>query len=323
MIPPKVFYIQKLDNPPLYNAGKELCTVEYDRGWVEYLNETSDIYYSPGLSQFHYQSILPSAVRYIKDFYQTQSTSNLGLLYRLLAERLEHPFAIPIIIYSDFNLFNITCGTVRFTALVLCGVDPASIPAIFQVEKNQTITDLNQTHLISSTAHINQVAELENKELIISFSSTPIPRILNTTLRNTMYDSANANTFDMDGNGIINFWKQFTTDNRINIVVSSDASIRKLIKFSENIWNVKFQPLEPDAHSLAKMFEKFNDPENKQLNLYVSDITEEFNLEYLIPWTTPKSVWYHTLNKKIHLFSTLKGPNSAQWPIVAMGNFVK
>lgn len=29
------------------------------------------------------------------------------------------------------------------------------------------------------------------------------------------------------------------------------------------------------------------------------------------------------LNKKVHLFSTFKGLLSVQWPIIAIGNFVK
>jgi hypothetical protein len=323
MLPPKIFYLQKLDNPPLYNAGKELHTVEYHRGWIEYLNETSDVYYSSGLTEQQYRLFLPVALDWILKQYRNKDYKSLGLLKQLLSERLEQPFAMPMM--SDLRIGNrFSCGTTRFTASVLCGVDPAEIPVVFQVNKNQTDSRLGSAQLVSSTAQINQLADLEDKEFTLSFSQDSNPVVLSSTLRNSVYEEfPTLDTFKDYGNNILNFWNRYTTDNRINIVISCDNATKSLIKFSEDIWNAEFCNLEHTGFGFGQILEKFGKPGPGQLNLYVYNIEEEFNLEYLIPWTHPNNVWFHTLNKKVHLFDTTRGPNSACWPIVAIGNFVK
>ena len=323
MIPPKVFYIQKLDNPPLYNAGKELHTVEYNRGWIEYLNETSDVYYSAGLTDQQYQTFLPTALDWILKNYHANDYQRLGLLKHLLLERLEAPFIMPLM--SDLRTGNIfSCGTTRFTASVLCGIDPAEIPVVFQVDKNQTDYRLGSAQLVSSTDQINQLADLADKQFTIAFSKDPKPIVTSSALRNSVYEGhLEAEVFTEYGTNILNFWSRYITDGRINIVISCRRETRSLIKFSEDIWNVEFSDLENTSFSFGEILGKFGERGDGQLNLYVYNITEEFNLEYLIPWTHPNNVWYHTLNKKVHLFDTTRGANTACWPIVAMGNFVK
>jgi len=319
-----VYYLQKLDNPPYYNAGQELHTIEYHRGWVEYLNTTSNIYYANGLQSELYQQLINYAVEKLTRSYLLKDSAVLGLIHQLSLVRLEQPFELPMSIWiHSTGCPEIACGATRFTASVICGVDPATMPVIFQVNKNQDSDMLNYAQLITNTAEINCVAGLKDKEFTMAFTQTAVPHIMNMALRNTPYDiQAQSNIFEMTGNYIIDFWNQFVTNGKINLIVSCSDSTRQLIKFSKDIWNVEFCELDHKSFGFGKILKRFGETSNGQLNLFVYDIAKEFNLEYLIPWTHPKNVWYHTKNKKVHLFTTAKGPASATWPIVPMGNFV-
>jgi hypothetical protein len=323
MAAPLVRYLQKLDNPPFYNAGKELITVEYDRGWIEYLSDTSDVYYTHGLTYQQYQMFLPVVPHYLSAAYHLREHSKIGLIKKLTKERLEYPFSMPL--FADLRIgYVFSCGSSRFTALVLCGIEPEEIPVVFQADKNQKDSRVGNAQLMSSTDQIDQVANLHDKQFILTFTKTLLPAVEGSVLRNSIYESPNVlEVFDEDGKCAFDFWDKFTTNDRININIKCSNSTKSLIKFNEDIWNVTFSELENHSFAFGEILAKFGLKEPGQLNLFVYDITDEFHLEYLIPWTHPNNVWYHTLNKKVHLVDTTRGPNSATWPIVAMGNFVK
>jgi hypothetical protein len=319
--PPNVFYLSKSDNPPYYNAGKELHTVEYDRGWVEYLLQTSDLYFMK-MSDSLIDLYRPTTVEWIRLAWIGRDEKRLSLLKYLASHRISQPFDLPI--FNNWRQPSIlTCGNTRFSAEVLCGTGPGQIPVFFLTEKGCRPPTLAEATSITSTAQAEEISNITSIDYRLTFSQTAVPHVITSTLRNSMFDTNEAHSNFTDGKFIVDFWEKFTQDNRINITITCDEKSKQLIKFDTKIWNVKFQTNPISGFSFGQILGKFNQPDNDQLNLYVYSINTSFDLLYLIPWTTTNSVWYHTINKQVHLVDTSRGAATACWPIVAMGNFVK
>jgi hypothetical protein len=319
---PFVFYLNKKDNLPFYSAGKELHTVEYDRGWVEYLLETSDLYFirltTELIQQYNYIATL-----WIETAWIDQIPKHLSVIKQLSNTRLDTPFSLPL--FADWRKGPIfTCGSNRFTAEILCGTGPNQIPVFFQTEKGKRPPELSQAIAITSTEQAESIAQMQDIDYRLAFDRNVNPSVMNSVLRNSVYEAdAEYKTFEEDGKVIVNFWNKFIQDKKINITVTCNENSKKYIKFNPHIWNVNFVFKQMAGFSFGEILSKFNQPDNQYLNLYVYDLCEEFNLAYLLPWTTTNSVWYHSVNKKINLFDTSRGAATACWPIVPMGNFVK
>lgn len=320
---PRVTYLSKRDNPPHYYAGKELHTVEFDRGWVEYLLETSDLYFArldhELMTRYHY-----NATAYIQNIWQNKSLKHFSLLNQLANIRMQKPFDLPL--FADLRSgYNFSCGSSRFTAEILCGTETGQIPVFFQTNKGDRPSQLGSAVAITSTQQAEEISSIDQYEFRMSMSRSKTPTVIGTVLRNTIYEAdPDYSTFTEHGKFIVDFWEKFTHDGLINITITCNQNVIPLIKYNENLWNVKFNFGEMHGFSFSEILGKFNEPNpNNELNLFVYDIAQPFSLEYLMPWTTTNSVWYHTLNKKINLFDTTRGPATSCWPIVAMGNFVK
>lgn len=322
MNPPTVYYLHKNDNLLNYTEGKELHTIEYDRGWVEYLLDTSDIYFQPRLTETQYQNFLLEASLFIKTYYTSKDYNIMSLLKHLATERMEHPFSLPL--FTDTRQGNIfSCGTTRFTANVLCGSGLEDMPVVFQTEKNagppstiaQKITNTDQLHELANLAQYN---------FTLMFTQGANPKVMGSVLRNTIYEKDSAkDPFNENGKFIFDFWSKFTHNGLINVTVSCNEETQKLISFDPEIWNVTWTELEHNGFGFGQILGKFGEANTPNLNLYVYNISTPFPLEYLLPWGHSNHVWFHTLNKQVHLFDTTRGPATACWPIVAMGNFVK
>jgi hypothetical protein len=319
---PKVFYLSKKDNLPNYYAGKELHTVEYDRGWIEYLLQTSDVYFLK-LNNRLRADYHPTAKLWLETAWFNQDCKHLSLMNQLINIRLEQPFDLPL--FTDWRNGRVfSCGNSRFTAEILCGTEPEQIPVFFQVAPGHRPKELETAIPVTSTRQAEQLSNIVDTEYRLAFDQSSQPVVISSILRNTIYEAdSNYSTFEENGQFILNFWKKFVSDGRINITVTSNSVSQKLVHFNTAIWNVNFIQADMEGFSFGEILDKFNQPNDGRLNLYVYDITEPFDLCYLLPWTTTNRVWCHTLNKKVNLFDTTRGAATACWPIVAMGNFVK
>lgn len=320
---PFVYYLNKKNNPPHYYAGKELHTVEYDRGWVEYLTQSCDLYFTK-LNQDLLDRYRYNAVSYIETLWDQQKNKHYSLLNQLANTRIEKPFDLPL--FADWRQgSNFTCGSTRFTAEILCGTPSDQIPVFFQTNKGQRPVELDSAIPVLSTAQAEELSGISDCEYRLTFAQSRTPTVMATVLRNTIYEAdSDYSTFEENGVFISNFWKKFTQDGKINLVITCHKNTKDLIEFSPHMWNVQFELKEMHGFSFGEVLAKFNQPNpDSQLNLFVYDIKNTFNLAYLLPWVTTNSVWYHTLNKKINLFDTTRGSATACWPIVSMGNFVQ
>jgi hypothetical protein len=320
---PRVTYLSKNSNQPFYSSEKELHIVEYDRGWVEYLLQESDIYFvrlDQALLDFYHCQ----AIDWIETAWRDQNPRYFSLLNKLCHHRMEKPFDLPL--FADWKQGPVlSCGNTRFTAEIVCGASPNSVPVFVQVPKGTpTPAALSQATAITSTAQAETLAGMEQVEYKLNFSQTDQPVVITSILRNTVFEADSGySTFEDDGNFILEFWKKFTRNGRINITVSCNPETQRHVDFNPDIWNVKFNFMPMLGFSFGEILAKFGKPDNDELNLYIYDIEKSFNLCYLLPWANINSVWYHTQNKKINLFETTRGGATACWPIVMMGNFVK
>lgn len=322
MKPAQIYYLNKVDNSPLYTKSKELHKIEFARGWVEYLLETSDIYFQFGLTEPQYQHFLPAVLDKIKSFYLDQDVKLMSLLRHLVIERMDHKFSLPL--FVDHRQGNIiTCGNLRFSANVLAGVLPSEMPTVIQTEKN-SLQPSELSHLITGTDQLDELSGIDQYEFLLDFSQGSHPVVLSSVLTNSIYyKDPTSESFSSDGLKIFEFWNKFTQDGLINLTVSCNVATRDLIKFDPKIWNVTYSQLEHNGFGFGQILEKFAEQKTPGLNLYVYNISEPLYLEYLLPWGHSNIVWSHTLNKQVHLFETTRGAATACWPIQAMGNFVK
>jgi len=324
---PSVLYLNKKDKLPYYQGGKELHIIEYDRGWVEYLLPTSDLYFCK-LDQLHlkhFGSNANSANRFaweliVTDEDPARGKHQLAVVRHLVDVRSKQPFDLPL--FVDWNIpSQFSCGNNRFTAEMLCGTGANVIPAFFLTEKGQQPKELEHATPIYSTQQAEQISNIEHIDYRLSLSQELRPRVTSTCLREARYEDQNY--FDDDGQLIADFWKRFLTNNKIAVQITCNENVKDLINFNETFWEVDFNFAPMLGFNFGEILAQFNKPNYRGLNLYVYDIQEPFNLSYLWPFGYEHNAWYHTLNKKIQLFDTTRGPSSACWPIVAMPDFVK
>jgi hypothetical protein len=290
---PKVFYLSKSDHLPYYRSGKELHTVEFDRGWVEYLLQTSDLYFIR-LSNNLLKKCRDHAMSRLTDQWLKKDQFSLGLIKKLATVRFEQEFDLPLFAHwQDPSI--ITCGTSRFTAEILHGIEADKIPVFFQTQKNQLPKELTNAMTVQSTQQAEELFPTDHLSYQLTFSSDASPVVMSSVLRDSVYNvdpdhSGTQESFIIQGQLTIDFWRKFTHNNRINITITCNKQSKQFINFDPTIWNVTFQSELMAGFSFAQILSKFNKPDDDQLNLYVYDISTTFDLLYLIPWTTTNSV---------------------------------
>jgi hypothetical protein len=324
---PSVMYLNKKDKLPYYQGGKELHIVEYDRGWVEYLLPTSDLYFcklnQALLNRFHGNA--NAAIRMAWQFIVTKEdpargNHQLAMVKHLVDVRSQQSFDLPL--FVDWNQpGSFSCGNNRFTAEMLCGTEADIIPTFFLVKKGQHPRELEQATPIYSTQQAEQISNIEHTEYKLTLSRTQRPLVISTMLGKALYDDRDY--FNTSGQLIADFWKRFLINDKIAVRITCNEDIKDLINFNRTFWEVDFDFKPMLGFNFGEILAQFNKPDYKGLNLYVYDIKEPLYLSYLLPFGHAHNVWYHTLNKKIHLFDTTQGPSSACRPIIAMSDFVK
>ena len=330
---PTMRYLKKFDHPPMIKRGRELTTIDYNTGWVEHMSTYCDLHYTAGISD----QLIEFFRRHLSEnrlieYNQQRETTLLGFIKNLVDIRREGPFAMPLFgscLTTDTPLLN--CGVSRFTATLLAGQDPGQTPCIWQVPKGQVNELLGPSTLVTSTLHAEELCKLEQVEYVLGFEyNNGKPIIINSILRDTVYDlntyaeSKNVN-FTNTGEDIMKFWDRHRNaeNNKVKITVACDTDSRRLVEFCSDDWDVTFIELETPDFSFAHVLAEFANSSKPQLILELRGVTEKFRLEYLVPLVDKNKVWFHTLDKKLNLVDTAKGPASATWPIVVWGNLVK
>jgi hypothetical protein len=324
---PWVTYSNKKDNPPHHLAGKELKTVEYDRGWVEYALQTSDVYFCK-LDKDMLNSLRGVANSVIRNCWtkaiespgDISGQAQMALIKHLIDIRAQRPFDLPLFVECNEN-HRFSCGANRFTAEILCGTGADMISTFFLTKKTtEPPAELSKATPIYSTQQAELISNIQDIEYQLGFSRDAKPRVVHVVLNELYRDIRN---FESEGDFIFKFWKKFEVENKINLRIHCNKQVKELIRFNKDIWQIDFKIAPMAGFSFGEILAEFNKPSHRGLNLYVYDIKEPLYLSYLLPFGHTNSVWYHTLNKKISLVDLTRGAATACWPIVVMGNFVK
>ena len=330
---PTMRYLKKFDHPPVIKRGRELTTIDYNTGWVEYMSTYCDVHYTAGISDQLIKIFKRSLSDYrLTEYNQQRETTLLGFIKNLTDIRREGPFALPLF---GFCLENqtplLSCGASRFTATMLAGQDLGQTPCIWQLPKGKTNEILGPTTLVTSTLHAEELCNLEQVEYLLGFEyNNGKPKIINSVLRDTVFDlntfgESKQVNFTTVGEDIMKFWDRHRNaeTNKVKITVACDPYARQFVVYNTNDWDVTFIDLETPDFSFAHILAEFSNSANPQLKLELRGVTDRFLLEYLVPLVDKNKVWFHTRDKKLNLVDTGKGPASATWPIIVWGNLVK
>jgi hypothetical protein len=330
---PAMRYLKKFDHLPMIKRGRELINIDYNNGWVEHMSNYCDLYYTAGISdQLIGLCKTQHLDKQLMSYNQQRETAVLGLVKQLTDIRREEPFAMPLFgSFLGVDIPYLTCGTTRFAATILSGHDPGQTPCIWQVPKGETRAVLGPTTLITSTLHVEELCNLEQVEYTLEFMyENGYYKVISSVLRDTEFDlstageSKSANFIEL-GEDAMKFWDRHRNaeTNKVKITVACDSHARQFVAYNRNHWDVTFVDLETPNFSFTRVLSEFANSSNPQLKLELRGVTEKFTLEYLIPLVDKNKVWFHTQDKKLNLVDTGKGPASATWPIIVLGNLVK
>lgn len=323
---PRIFYLNKPENLPDYKQGKELHLVHTDIGWVEYLSQDHDIYWVEGISKELYTSLHQQSLDQSKNHFHNQDFVSLGLLKNLVEYKLENEFKLPIFTGTFANnSIKVTCGLSRFFAMAVCQVDSKDIKFFLQANKNFRPTELLNYRLVTSTQQAENLSGMGSINHILSMMPTHPYHITSSVIRDSVYNkNYNEQYIFLDhGRSAMEFWEKFMSGGLIDIDIHCDNVSSSLIQFDPKIWRVNYHIAPMGNFLYSDILHKFELQEDNKLHLNLYRITEPLILDYILPLVSKDSSWYHTQNKKIHLYETTQTNNGASRPIVTWPSFVK
>ena len=329
MLKTKVVYRNQVDRPLLYSASKTLNTIEYNRGWIEYLQNEFDVYYVKGIPFEIYKHWKILSLSTLKMEYFKRHSRVLGLYNHLNHIRYDSDFTLPLFAnFSNSYTTEIACGSSRFLANISCGIPAEEISLVFQVKHGcSPLSEIPNSVLLNSTAHAEHLLGINDTEYEIVFRSHNGPiSVESSIISGSVFNLSLPNNVDTlidQGTRIFDFWNRFTKNQKINITITCNPEHQHLLKWDSNLFNVTIEHHNDCGFCFGAIMHQFRNNVDDKLHLWVQNITEPLHLELLLPWADPDICWYHTQNKKVHLFETTRGPESMLRTIKMIGNFVK
>ena len=323
----RIFYLSKPDNLPNYRAGKELHVVRDDIGWVEFLthNMDLDISWVEGIDEYTFNQIKTVALGHCARYYHSQDFASLGLLKNLVDHKRENNFDLPLFARLSKGSALITCGLSRLFALAASHVEAKDIKFFLQATKGSTFSNAITQQAVSTTKQAEQLSGIETINHILTMDTAEPHYIVSSVIRDSVYNKnpGEQYIFADQGRSTMEFWSKFISDGLINIQVHCNESSLPLIRFNPTIWRVNYHVEDMGTFLYADILDKFHKQADDKLHLNVYNITEPLDFEYMLPLVDKNNSWYHTQNKKVHLYETTQTDNGAEQPIVPWPNFVK
>ena len=148
-----------------------------------------------------------------------------------------------------------------------------------------------------------------------------------SVLKHSIYDKKDqALPHTQSGGNITGYWNKHIHHDKILLNIRCTPDVEKLIQPSK-IFDYTVVHEKPDEWqwSYGKIlgaYRKTEEPlrhNESKIHLWLYDITESINLEFLLPWITGQYTCCHTKNKKAMFFDTTSDVTSMQ----IIGNWVK
>lgn len=294
--------------------GKTFST-EFDGnqfGWVEYCLTKGDLYVwqkpSPDLTDKWKSWTIEDIRRAFID----ADHKHLGFARHLCQVQQREQFLMPIFAtMDDAGELTLGAGRTRFLALTCNGAQPDSV--IMLVPKDHNMPLLESCNKISSTAEFDKMFGLGylDYEVTLEERSEGLPVFCRSVIRHSIYDKQDQAMPHMNaGVTVYNFWqKNLKNYGKIALEIHCTESASKLIQPSElfrcNTIIEKDGEWEWNFGRLVGSYRKNESPIKKtDLYLWLFDVTEPVNLEFLLPWVDNDHTCFYSDNKKSVLFDT-------------------
>ena len=307
--------------------GNKLIITVPETGWVECARDHCKVYASKSFPDDFYNSNKKTVVQRIRTSWP-KFESNFGFVNHLANVLQNENFIMPAFSYNGKRGLEVTCGHSRFMAHSFSGKNLSTFGLVILSSKDfdhPLFTEIKSTDQFNEFYNLQEVdyeigLTLENSTLTVTTS----------ILRHTLYnvnDPLEDKTIAWLQKDIENFWTRFINEStkKINVKVHCLPEHRKFIN-SSNIFDIKFIDEESGwAFSHGKLLGAFrkdgkeiNTSENRELVVWLFDITESFDLELILPLMKFGTTCIYTENKKAVIFDQV---HYSDFKII--GNIVK
>lgn len=307
--------------------GNRLAVTVPNTGWVEYAKTHCRVYVSKSFPEEVYNAIKNLFVQGTAQSWP-EWPSNFGFVNHLAGILQNENFIMPAFAVNSKSGIQLTCGSSRFAAHLCSGKDPNTFGLVLLSQKefsHPLFTEIETTDQFNNFYSLKEIdyrigMTLENSSL----------KVLTSILRHTFYnvnDPLDDKVIAWLQKDIENFWMRYlnTDTNKLGIKIHCLPEHRKFINQSR-MFEVKFIDEQPGwGFSHGRLLGAFRKDEkgttgteNKELIMWLFDITQPFDLELILPLMKFGTSCIYTENKKAVMFD-----QSTYNDFKIVGNIVK
>lgn len=298
-----------------------------DQGWVEYCNQRGQLVYADAVSKEFYKKCHEQVIGIISKIAADNDKKNLGFVNHLSNILINDEFIFPMfgVVPNGSTDPKITVGLTRMIASIMNGRTARELKTVVFAPKGQTVSQLENVKLLTSTANFEKIYNLADIDYEISMSDCVAGdmsefKFERSVLKYSIYDKKDqALPHTQMGSNVSTFWARHSRNNKVLVNIRCTPEVEKLIQPSTIFnWNVVHEKAEEWQWSYGKIlgaYRKTETPmayEDSHLNLWLYDVTEPVYLDLLFCWMTGQYTCSHTKNKKALFFDTSTDVTSMQ-----------
>lgn len=308
----------------VHKVGNSLTIIDPDTGWVEWLRRTGKVYQCIGPSQKLYQKLQKNVKLDVIHDAINESHERIGIIKSLANERLIQPFILPpMLIVNSAGKIELTTGTCRLMAELMCGTSPKDWSFIMYAVDEKFKTEFDTVTEIVSTEQYEQLYKLAkiDYQIVMTVDEQNAIGFLNSNVMYSVY--ADKRWMSAASSKSKLFFDRIKQDEKIKVEVHCTESVAKFIPISDKnfTFDLVYENADEWQFSYGTMLSAYS-PDNKRSNnvlqLWVYDITEPLSLESLMLWLDTDHTAYYTKNRKVVAFVTTHATS-----IKEIGDFVK
>lgn len=296
--------------------GNVLMHIDHDQGWVEKINESTQLCWCLGPRPKIWQNLRDAAMQNLQEHYQTFN-GKLGVVQKLADERMSAPFVLPpmLSVTADAEVIYGT-GMSRLTAELMCGTPTEQISMIVACDDvNRMRPYFEQVRKLTSTAEFEQAYNLDQVDYSIVWEPNEQVQIrfINSIVKHSVYESFQETDkyFTGANNLRLQYLDIFARNNprkKIPITVYCVEEQQKFFTPTDSVFEVNFlnQPPSEWVFSYGRLMGAFR-PSTQgaepTLNVWAFDINQPVDLYLLLMWASAERSSYYTRNRKLTVFN--------------------
>lgn len=298
-----------------------------DNGWVEYCNQRGQLVYADAVSQEFFKKCHQQAIDTIVKHVLVSNKKQLGFINHLSMVLLNDDFVMPMfgVLQPGSDRLEITTGLTRMIASIINGRTANDLKTIAYMPTGQTTTQLQNAKPLTSTDTFEQIYNLTDIDYEISMSDCERGDMTEfkfdrSVLKHSIYDKKDqALPHTQLGSDIVGYWNKHIKNDKIKLNIKCTPDVEKLIQpskiFDYTVVHEKHDEWHWSYGKILAAYRKTDEPlryDQSKIHLWLYDVTEPVNLEFLLPWITGQYTCCHTKNKKALFFDTTSDVTSMQ-----------